>query len=219
MTEPVKPPRPYRSSTRDAQTHRTRQAILDAARLLFLRDGFAATTVPAVAAEAGVAVPTVYKAFGNKSLLAKAVFDVAIAGDDEEGPVSERRALTAVREEPDPYEKLRKYGEFLAVVAPRHVPVQLVIRDAAATNPDARSLWEELQAERLVGMTTFADALAREGFLRRGVGRETARDVLWTLNSAELFALLVLDRGWTPRRYGRWVADALTAALLPSPRD
>ena len=217
--ENVKPPRAYHSRTREAQARQTRRTIVDAAHRLFLRDGFGSTTVPAVAAEAGVAVPTVYKAFGNKSLLAKAVFDQAIAGDDDEVPVSERSALTAVREEPDPYEKLQKYGEFLATVAPRHVPVQLVIRDAAATNPEAQKLWEELQAERLAGMTSFAGALAREGHLRAGVARETARDVLWTYNSAELFSLLVLDRGWPPRRYGRWVADALTAALLPPPPD
>jgi AcrR family transcriptional regulator len=215
MSRTVKSPRKYESHTRDEQARRTRRAILQAAHELFLADGFAATTVPGVAATAGVAVPTVYKAFGNKAGLVKAVFDVAIAGDDEEKSVLERRALARVRAETDPRRMLRRYGDFLAEVAPRHVPVQLVIRDAAAADPIARTLWEELQAERLAGMAMFAGALARGGHLRSGVGRDAARDVLWTYNSAEVFQLLVLERGWSPRRYGRWVSDALTAALLP----
>jgi AcrR family transcriptional regulator len=189
--------------------------VIQAARELFLQRGFAATTMPAVASAAGVSVQTVYKAFGNKTGLAKAVFDVAIAGDDEPVPVLQRASLGRVRDEPDPHAKLRLYGEFLAEVAPRHVPVQLVIRDAAAADADARTVWAELQAERLEGMTLFAQALHDEGHLRRGLSAAEARDVLWTLNSAELFQLLVLERSWSPERYGRWVADALIAALLP----
>ena len=87
------PAAPYRSTTRQEQARRTRRAIIDAAHDLFLADGFAATTMSAVAAAAGVAVQTVYKAFASKPRLAKAVFDTAIAGDDEAVPVLEREAL------------------------------------------------------------------------------------------------------------------------------
>ena len=214
MSADVKPRRPYHSTTRQEQARRTRRAIIDAAHHLFLTDGFAATTMPAVAAAAGVAVQTVYKAFANKPRLAKAVFDTAIAGDDDTVPMLEREALTKVRDEPDPHTMFRLYGEFLATVAPRHVPVQLVIRDAATTDPDARAVWAELQAERLAGMTIFATALHDRGHLRPDVTVDDARDTLWTYNSAELYQLLVIERGWTPHHYGRWVAAALTAALL-----
>ena len=210
----VKPRRPYHSTTRQDQARRTRRAIIDAAHHLFLTDGFAATTMPAVAAAAGVAVPTVYKAFANKPRLAKAVFDTAIAGDDETVPMLEREALSRVRDEPDPPTMFRRYGDFLAAVAPRHVPVQLVIRDAAATDPDARAVWAELQAERLTGMTIFATTLQDRGILRAGVSVDDARDTLWTYNSAELYQLLVVERRWTPDHYGQWIAAALTAALL-----
>jgi AcrR family transcriptional regulator len=188
--------------------------VVDAAHQLFLERGFAATTMPDIASAAGVSVQTVYKAFPNKARLAKAVFDVAIAGDDDPVPMLERAALSSVRDEPDAQAELRLYGEFLTEVAPRHVPVQLVIRDAAATDVEARTVWAELQAERLKGMTMFARALHDEGHLRPGISTNEARDVLWTYNSAELFQLLVIERGWAPRRYGRWVADALIAALL-----
>ena len=93
-----------------------------AARRLFLERGFAATTMPAVAAEAAVSVQTVYKVFGTKARLAKAVFDVSMAGDDEPETMLERPALARVRDEPDPRAMFRRYGEFLADVAPRHVP-------------------------------------------------------------------------------------------------
>jgi AcrR family transcriptional regulator len=216
MSGNVNPRRPYHSTTRQEQARRTRLAIIEAAHRLFLSDGFAGTTMPAVAEAAGVAVQTVYKAFANKPRLAKAVFDTAIAGDDDTAPMLEREALMKVRDEPDPQVMFRLYGEFLATVAPRHVPVQLVIRDAAATDPDARAVWAELQAERLAGMTVFATALHERGHLHSDITIAAARDTLWTYNSAELYQLLVLERNWTPPNYGRWVANALTAALLQS---
>jgi len=205
---------PRRPTRRDEQARQTRHAIIDAAHQLFLADGFAATTMPGVAACAGVAVQTVYKIFGNKPKLAKAVFDIAIAGDDDERPLIERAALTRVRNQPDPRRMLQLYGEFLATVAPRHVPLQLVIRDAAASDAEAVAVWDELQQERLNGMTAFADSLHRRGVLRNDVSVEDARDTIWTYNSAEIFQLLVIARGWTPQRYGRWIAEALIAALL-----
>lgn len=214
MTGDVNPRRRYQSTARQEQARRTRLAIIEAAHRLFLANGFAATTMPAVARAAGVAVQTVYKAFANKPRLAKAVFDTAIAGDDDTAPMLEREALRKVRDEADPHVMFRLYGDFLATVAPRHVPVQLVIRDAAATDPDARAVWAELQAERLAGMTVFATTLHDRGHLRSDITIGDARDTLWTYNSAELYQLLVVERAWTPHNYGRWVANALTAALL-----
>ena len=214
MSPPVKPRRRYDSSRRQEQARDNRWAVLQTARQLFLEHGFAATTMPAIASAAGVSVQTVYNAFGNKPRLAKAVFDVAIAGDDEPVPMLQRASLGRVRDAPDARTRLRLYGEFLAEVAPRHVPVQLVIRDAAASDPEARVVWAELQAERLKGMTMFARDLHDDGHLRPGVSANEARDVLWTCNSAELFQLLVLERGWPPERYGRWVAEVLISALI-----
>jgi hypothetical protein len=98
---------------------------------------------------------------------------------------------------------------------PRHVPIQLLARAAATADPEAAGVWDQLRAERLAGLTLFARALHQDGHLRPGVSVDEARDLLWTYNSPELYELLVLQRGWTPQRYGRWLADALSAALLP----
>src|SRR6476469_10272994 len=143
----VKGRRRYDSSGRQEQARRNRMAILDAARRSFLDVGYAATTMRAGAAEAGVSVETVYKAFGNKAGLVKAVFDVAVVGDDEPVPLMEREFVRRNRAEPDPRKKLQAYGAHLARTIPRAGPVQLVVRDAAAGDAGAAEVWEQLQRE------------------------------------------------------------------------
>ena len=207
-------PRRYDASRRREQARQTRRLVLDVAQRLFVEDGYAATTVGAVAREAGVSVETVYKAFTNKPGLAKAVFDVAVVGDDEDVPMLQREFVARNVAEPDPVRKLEAYGEHLSETAPRVSPILLVVRSAAGSDAGAAGVWEQLQAERLTGMTVFATHLDEGGFLRAGVSREEARDVLWTHNSVELWDLLVRQRGWTDDRFGRWVGQQLVAALL-----
>jgi AcrR family transcriptional regulator len=214
MPRGVKPQRPYDSSRRQEQARLNRLAVLDAARRLFLEHGYAATTMSAVAADAGVSVETVYKAFSNKPGLVKAVFDVAIVGDDEPIPMMQREFVQRNQAEPDPRKKLIGYGAHLAEVAPRACPIQLVVRAAAASDAGAADVWEQLQTERLMGMTVFAEHLDEGGHLRKGVSRDEARDVLWAHNSVELWDLLVNQRGWTNARFGTWVGKQLIAALL-----
>jgi AcrR family transcriptional regulator len=215
MPDEVKARRRYDSRRRKQQASLTRRAILGAARSLFLGRGYAATTIAAVAGAAGVSVETIYKTFGNKAGLVKGVFDVAIVGDDEPIPMLQREMVARIRAEPDPRQKLLMYGEHLAEAGPRAGALQLLIRSAAASDPDAAAVWEQMVTERLVGMTEFARHLHEGGYVRSGVSFDEARDVLWTYNSVELYDLLVLQRGWEPKRYGRWIADALIAALLP----
>jgi AcrR family transcriptional regulator len=214
MSAPVNPRRRYDSGLRQANARQNRAAILKAAHRRFLDAGYAATTMSAIAGDAGVSVETVYKAFANKAGLLKAVFDVAVVGDDEPVPMLERDDVKQNRAEPDPRKQLRMYGELYVKRAARAVPVQLVVRQAAAGDPAAAAVWEQLMTERLTGMTVFATDLHGNGHLRQGVSVEEARDVLWTFNSAELWELLVIRRGWTPERFGHWVGEALIAALL-----
>jgi AcrR family transcriptional regulator len=206
--------RSYESDRRQAQARATRAAMLEAARDLFLRHRFAGTTLPMVAEAAGVSVQNIYKVFGNKAGLVKAVFDVAIAGDDEPIAVQDREDLMAVRTEADPRRKLELYGRHMASIGPRTMPVLLVVRDAAASDATAAEVWAQLQAERLRGMTMFAHDLHGHGHLRTGVSAKEARDVLWLHSSLEVWDLLVTQRGWSPKRYGEWLGRQLTAALL-----
>lgn len=216
MPNPVKPHRRYNSSRRQAQARLTRHDILEAARNLFLERGYAATTISSVAEAAGVSTETVYKAFRSKAGLVKAVFDVAIVGDEEPVAMLERDRVKRMLQEPDARKKLLMYGEHLAEAGPRAGQLQLLIRSAAVSDADASITWSQMIEERLRGMTEIARHLQEGGHLRPGVSLEEARDVLWTYNSVELYDLLVLQRGWDPQRYGRWIAKALTAALLPA---
>jgi AcrR family transcriptional regulator len=213
MSESVKSPRRYDATSRQEQARASRRLVLEAATRMFTERGYVGTTVPAVARVAGVSAQNVYKAFGNKAGLLKAVFDVAMAGDDEPLAMMQREALTRVREEPDPREKLGLYGRFVADTAPRHTPIQLLARAAASTDSDAAAVWNQLCAERLHGMTMFARSLAEH--LRDGVSVDDARDLLWTHNSPELYDLLVNARGWSPGKFGQWLSASLVAALLP----
>ncbi len=212
----VKSTRRYDASRRRSRALRTRTAVLQAAERLFLSDGYAATTIAAVATAAGVSVETIYKAFGGKPGLVRAIRDRALKG---EGPVpAEQRSDELQARESDPRELIRGWGALTAEVAPRVAPILLLVRSAATVDPGLAGLRHELDADRLVRMTHNARTLAEAGHLRAGVKLEDAADVLWTCSSPDLYELLVLMRGWPLDRYARFVADAMIAGLLaPAP--
>jgi AcrR family transcriptional regulator len=210
----VKTPRSYDSTRRRAQARQNRDAVLDAAGTLFLRNGYAATTVAAIAAEAGVSVETVYKAFGNKPGLVRALADAAMAGP---GAVpTMRRSDEMSSREVDPNALVRKWAAFTVEVTPRLAPVVLLIR-AAATGGSAEmtDLLARLDAERLDRMTHQAEFLRRRGFLRPDVSVTEARDVMWAYTDPAMFELLVLRQGWSLPRYQEFLAAAFAAAMLP----
>lgn len=209
------PPRRYDSTRRREQAQRNRDAVLAAARQRFLSQGYAATTIADIAGDAAVSVETVYKAFATKAGVLKALFDVSVAGDDEPIPMVQRDVIQRVADEADATRKLEMYAEHLAAMMPRSAPVQLLARDAAASSPDAGAVWKQTRQETLAGMTMFASSLARTGQLR--VSAKEARDVLWTYHAPELYELLVLERGWSAARYGKFLAHALVDALLKAP--
>jgi AcrR family transcriptional regulator len=214
MSETVKPSRSYNSTGRQAQARLTRSQVLEAAHRRFLDLGYAATTIPAIAHDAGVSVETIYKAFGNKAGLLKAVFDVALAGDDDPVPMNEREPIAGILAEPDPCKKLRRWADFYVTFAGRAVPLLLLARSAATSDTAASEVWRQMVAERRGGMAEFASHLLAGNHLRTGVDVEEATDVLWFLNSPEAWELLVMEREWTPEHFGHWVYDMAVASLL-----
>ena len=162
--------------------------------------------------DAGVSEETVYKAFGNKIALVRAIRDQALAGA---GPVhAERRSDRMQASENDPRQIIRGWGVLTMEVAPRVAPVLLLVRDAAASDPELARLQAEMDAARLTRMTHNARTLLKGGHLREGLTLDAATDVLWTYSSPELYEMLVIRRGWAVERYGRFIADAMIAALL-----
>jgi AcrR family transcriptional regulator len=207
--------RAYNSDGRQQRAAANRRAVLDAALQAFLEHGYAAASIPAIAAAAGVSPEFVYKAFGAKPAVLKTLFDRSVAGDDEPLTVQERPDVKRLAALTDAGDVLDGYAEFLGSVQVRVAPVYLLARDAAAADPAAAPVLEQMNAERLTGMTAMAAQLVRLGQVRAEVTRTEVRDILWTLNSSELYELLVLRRGWSVDRYVGFVRRNLRASLLP----
>ena len=209
----VKPKRRYDGSRRREQAARTRASILDVARRHFLDHGYAATTVPAIAAGAGVSPETVYKAFGGKAGVVRALWERGLAG---RGPVpAPQRADELSATATTPEEVLRGWGMLTTEVAPEGAPLTLLVRAAAVTDPEMASLLTEIDRQRRTRMRHNARRLRDRGWLREDVTLTKATDILWTYSAPELYELLVLKSGWPITRYGQFVGEAMIAALLP----
>ena len=203
--------RNYDSSRRRRQAQHTYEAVLAAGRRRFLADGYAATTIASVAAEVGVSVETVYKKFGSKSGLVAAIWERGLAGSGQV-PAPERsdRMQATVS---DPREIIRNWGQLTTEVAPEVAPILLLIRSAAATDPDMSQLLTRTDKQRLSRMRRNARVL--EGHLKTGLTQSRAAEIMWTYSSPDLYDLLVARRGWPLPRYGQFVTESLLAALLP----
>jgi|SRR5579859_1674513 len=208
----VKPTRAYDGRLRREQARRTHDRIVAVAERHFLRHGYRATTITAIAEAAGVSVDTIYKSFGGKPGLIRAIRDRALLGTGSR-PAEQRSDALQEREQ-DPRKIIERWGDFVVELAPLGAPILLLVRDAASTHPELKALRQELDDDRLRRMTDNARRLAAAGHLRRGIDAASAADVLWTYSSPELYELLVLRRGMTIKAFGRFVADAMIAALL-----
>ena len=210
----VKPPRRYDSPRRRAQAEATRAEILRAAQRLLERDGYAATTMAAVAGGAGVALKTVYVAFATKSGLLRALWNVLLRGDADDVPMSERPWFRDLLAEPDPGVRLDRMARQSRAVKDRAGPLMVVIRDAAAGDDDVAALWDRIEGQFRELLAPVARTFAEEGALRPGLDAGRAADVLWALNHPDVWRLLVRVRGWSADEYESWLAGAFRRELL-----
>jgi AcrR family transcriptional regulator len=207
----VKGERTYDASGRQERARRQRAAVLEIAQARFLDQGYAATTVESIAEAAGISTATVYKSYGGKAGLARALCQDALAGA---GPVPAEVRSNAQRSASDARAIIEAWGRLTAEVSPLVSPLLLVLRDAALGDPEAAALRDELDQARLARMADNARHLLGTGQVRPGVTTREVRDVLWSCTSPELFDLLVVHRGWTSHRFGRFVADTMIGSLL-----
>ncbi len=199
---------------REARARATREAVLTAARTLFLTGGYAATTMQAIADEADVAVQTVYAVFGNKRSILAEVVDVAIAGDTAEIVVNDRDWMQDVWHAPTAPERLRAYAAAVRRIMESAGDVFAMLSAAASVDAEAASLAATSEERRRAGAASVVESLRSVGRLRPGLGVERAVDVLWLLNGPAVFAHLVRRAGWSPAAYERWLADAMVRELL-----
>ena len=207
--------RSYHSPVRADRARTTRRAVIEAATTHFLDAGYAGTSLAAVAGSAGVSVDTVYKTFGSKIGLLKAVLDVTIGGDDTPVGVVERAGPQALRQEPDQREQVRMLASGVAGQLERIRPLDDILRSAAAVDQEAASLREDIQVrQRRAAMRTIVGWIAARGPLRDGLSVERATQVVWTLTSPEVHLLMRDTGGWSQRSYRDWLAQALADGIL-----
>ncbi|HSS61793.1 MAG TPA: helix-turn-helix domain-containing protein [Candidatus Limnocylindrales bacterium] len=211
----VRARRKYDASFRRRQAGETRMRMLDAAEALFAERGFAATTMDAIAAAAGVAPDTVYSAFRSKTGVLHALLDVRVGGDDQPIALLDRPGPQAVKAQPIPKRQIAAFASGVAGILDRARPIDEIMRSAAAVDPDVRALREHMSRTRYENLVQLVSWLAAHGPFRGGISREEAAAIVWTLASPEVNGMLRRERGWSTERYATWLADALTRTLLP----
>jgi TetR/AcrR family transcriptional regulator of autoinduction and epiphytic fitness len=208
--------RRYNMANRSRQAAETRRRIVEGAARLFLRHGYAATSMDAIAAEAGVAVPTVYAAMKTKQDILWAVIELTVRGDPDDLPLAARERWRQMEGETDPRTKLAIFARIHREICDREAAVFVVLETAAVVDEQIRPVLREKEQARYKDQTRVARSLGRTGKLRTGLSVKRASDIIWTLASERTYLALVHDRGWSGEDYEAWLIDQLAAALLAS---
>lgn len=206
--------RRYDASRRQARSAETRQRIMDAASSLMVSAGYRATSVGAIAERAGVNVDTVYQLVGRKPVIVRELIERALSGTDHPVPAEQRDYVRAIRAEPDPTRKLEIYAGAVRRTLQRLAPLFRVIREAAPSEPEVTAVWKEISDRRAANMRTFITDVNATGALRNDLSVERAADIVWTLNSPDVYLLVTDERGWSPEEFERWLADSWARILL-----
>jgi AcrR family transcriptional regulator len=214
MAGEVKRQHPDPGAAPQARTRRTRTAVIDAARSLFLERGYAATTIEAISDRSDTPQATVYRLFSSKLGILKAVLDVSIVGDHAAVAMADRPEVRALVADRDPKNKIAGFAALLRDLMARTAPVHRILADAARSDVDAATLLAEIARQRQEGQLGIARSLARTKALRPGLRERDAADVIHALASPELYGLLVIDRAWSGERYEKWLRAILIDQLL-----
>lgn len=204
--------RTYVSPKRQEQAKATRRAILQAAQQLFVANGYGATSIRAIAEEAGVAVQTVYAVFGNKGQLVIELVENAVTGDDDSAAVTERPEAQAIRAEPSARRRAQLDAALSRKITERLLPIFKITSDAAAVDPDFAELNRAMIARRRAEMIDAATLLAGDGGLR--LSPDDAAASLFVLYSPHVAQILTEYLGWSYDRYETWLADAIERLVL-----
>ena len=206
--------RGYVSGTRTKQAQKTRSRVIEAATRLFVQRGYAATTMRAIAAGAGVSVPTVELLFGTKAQLLHVVIDVAVAGDDEPVPVLSRAWVADAQSVRDLAEFLSVVAQVLSEAQARSAGVLLAAYEAAAADLDIQLLILDRESQRERTTAWIVDRVLERAALRPGLDRAGAIDTVWMLMDPVIFNRLTRHRGWSSDRYASWFADSVALLLV-----
>ena len=191
-----------------ARAEQTRLRIIDAANRLLLERGYHGVGLEAVAEAAGVSRQTVYDRFGSKSGLLK---EMTARAEEQAGLP---RRLPAVFGQPDGLAMLRAFLDAVVAVEPKVYPYSRLVYAARVDDPVAAEMWQSRLASRRAGLGVVFQKLATEGRLRQGVTAEEAADVAWAIASPHQYEYLVVERGWSLRRYRKHLEQTIASRLL-----
>jgi AcrR family transcriptional regulator len=193
----------------------TRGRILDAAETLFTRDGYAMTTIAALAGQADVAVQTVYAVFGTKRAILAELLAARVVGDDDATtPLKDRDDWRAMESETDPRRQIELLAAIATRIGGRTGALYDVLAGAAGSDPEIAGLYRRQQRSRYQDQRRLARSLARKGALRPGLSQARATDIMWAVANPTMHRRLAGERHWTDGEYERWLAHVLTCSLL-----
>ena len=207
--------RTYDGSRRTAASRATQREVVEAARRLFLESGYPATTMAQIADESGVPPATIYRLFGSKRGILKALLDVAFGGDDEAIEFQHRPEVRDAFTAEDPGRMLDAFAHVLRGVMRRAGTLQHVLATSAVVDEEAAEMLEVTRQQRHTGQSRIVRELARRKVLLPGLTQAEAADIVYTLMSPEVYRILTAQRGWSEDQYEAWLARTLRAQLLP----
>lgn len=206
--------RSYDMANRSRQAAETQRRIVEAAGRLFLQDGYAATSINSIAAEAGVAVQTVYASMRTKKDILEAVVQLGVRGAEGEVPLVESSRWRAMEAEADPRKKLAMFARIHREICEREAGLFVVLEVAAAVDPEIEPLRRDKERFRYQDQARVARSLRRRGQLQGGQSARKAADIIWALASERVYVALVREREWRAKEYEAWLTNQLVATLL-----
>ena len=212
MAKAVK--RQYDNSRRLAQARATRLRVIEAAKALFIEHGYPATTLDSVADAADVPLPTLYRLFGSKRALLRAVLDTSFVGDDEPIAFVNRPAVQAALSEPDPHKMIAAFAAIAREFMDRSSGILHVLASAAQVDGEAADLLAEIRHQRHTGQSRIVAALMEREALDPNLEPSEAADLVYLLWSPDAHRILTIERGWTSDQYEAWLRRTLGRTLL-----
>ena len=215
----AKPTRRYATPKRDQRAAATRARILAAAETLFLRDGYARTSMKAIAGVAGVSEKTMYLAFATKATLLRQVIQLTVQGDEAGTPLAERPEWRQLLSGPIE-EVFARFAAQNAALMTRTAPLIALGEAAAATDPELAEYRDQAHAESRANLRALAAELKRRGALNPETTEQKAADTIYAMASDEsVYLRLTRECGWTPADYADMIARALKATLGTTQRS
>lgn len=191
--------------------------MLDAAEDLFTRDGYAATTITAIAEHADVAVQTMYAVFGNKRTILTELIDARVAGDGQARSLPDREDWRVMEREPNAHQQLALFAQIATRIGVRSAAINEIMAQAAGADSEIATIYQQQRKSRYKDERRIARSLARKGALREGLSETQAADIIWAIATTRTYRALVIERRWTTDQYEHWLNDLLAHALLAEP--